>query len=131
VTELKTAQDLLQFNFSDEKNHRCELLIGTFAQKEIRFLKDSDRKYFLRGVKKFYLFLAEYLKKNLPLKSKDLADLRCLNPLNRDQAAQESVLRLASKLPPGCGLEVPLPPKLADALALEMGWYALEKVPEC
>ena len=68
------------------------------------------------------------MKSHLPLMNQDLADLRTLSPLNRDEKSQEAMLRLAKKLPPGCGLENPLTTKEEDALEEEYTRYRLEDV---
>ena len=60
--------------------------------------------------------------------NQDLADLRTLSPLNRDENSQEAMMRLAKKLPPGCGLEKPLTTKEEDALEEEYTRYRLEDV---
>ena len=132
IEKLKTAADLTSFKFTDVKvqMNETDIKMGSYVSKELGALKDSNKTYFCRGVKKFYLHLAEYLKTHLPLTNQDLADLRSLSPLSRDDKSQEAMLRLAKKLPPGCGLENPLTTKEEDALEEEYTRYRLEDVSE-
>ena len=131
IQKLKTATELTSFVFTDAKVQmkETEIKMGSYVVRELTTLKESDKTYFCKGVKKFYLHLAEYLKTHLPLMNQDLADLRSLNPQSRDDMSQAAILRLAQKLPPGCGLEVPLTTKDVDALEEEYTRYRLEEIP--
>ncbi|CAF4107403.1 unnamed protein product [Rotaria sordida] len=98
----KSGQDLLNINFEQSALWIAdkEIKIGEQTRKLIRSLNFDEKKSFYRDVRKIYITIANYLKKNLPLNNMLLRDLQVLDYLSRtDRSSGDRIVRVARNIP--------------------------------
>ncbi|CAF4273778.1 unnamed protein product [Rotaria sp. Silwood2] len=102
----KSGQDLLNINFEQSALWITdkEIKIGRFdceqTRKLIPSLNFDEKKSFFQDVRKIYITIANYLKKNLPLNNMLLRDLQVLDHLSRtDQSSGDRIVRIARSIP--------------------------------
>ena len=80
-----------------------ELVIAGQTRKALTCLNPAKQRLSLLGIVAFFAATVSHLQLRLPLGSKLLRDLGCLNPLKRNQKATgASIQNLARKRQPGC-----------------------------
>ncbi|CAF4860289.1 unnamed protein product, partial [Rotaria sp. Silwood1] len=75
------------------------LLLGEGARKLLSKLTQKERETFYEDVRTIYHTIAEYLKKNLPLRNSFLRDIQILHPSYRSVQYSDDIVRIARTVP--------------------------------
>ncbi|CAF1535172.1 unnamed protein product, partial [Rotaria sp. Silwood1] len=97
----KVGGDLLYIDFklNEKQLNNKNIRIGEGARKLLSNLTQKERETFYEDIRTIYHTIAEYLKKNLPLRNSFLRDIQILHPSYRSVQYSDDIVRIARTVP--------------------------------